>query len=291
MSKHNLKLWFVPHPDNKHHPHLLKFPALLTGLALIVLVQLIFNYAVTGNPLVLGFATNINAKQVITATNQQRLNDNLPMLSDNTLLDKAAQLKANDMIARDYWAHTAPDGTSPWSFFDKVGYNYNFAGENLAKDFNTSNGVVSGWMASPKHRDNILNTKYTDIGVATANGVIDGQETTVVVALYGSQPSSLLAETHLLPTASASAQGITNAPSSRVSFSLIHPLPFLKTLDLAQIAIVALLLFFIVIYFNDHRIKLKYKLITNKHSHSILQASLLCLAVVLIIVKSFGAIN
>ena len=64
------------------------------------------------------------------------------------------------MIAKNYWAHNAPDGASPWSFFKNVGYRYLYAGENLARDFGDSASVVNAWMNSPTHRDNLLSGRY-----------------------------------------------------------------------------------------------------------------------------------
>ena len=102
------------------------------------------------------------------------------------MLTKAAALKADDMFSDNYWAHFAPDGTSPWYFYGKVGYSYTWAGENLARDFQTSAGVVAGWMASTAgHKENILNSNFTEVGVAVKNGVLQGEETTLVVQLFG----------------------------------------------------------------------------------------------------------
>jgi hypothetical protein len=95
------------------------------------------------------------------------------------------------MIDNDYWAHIAPDGTTPWSFIDDAGYVYIKAGENLAYGFATSSGTVDGWMNSPGHRANILDEEFEEVGF----GILDGpnfqdDENTVVVAIYAT-PYSL----------------------------------------------------------------------------------------------------
>lgn len=174
----------VPHHRNNHRPYLIRSSGLLFFLAVILLSQTVANIS-AGNGRVLGFATEISVSEIINLTNQERANDGLNQLKENNNLDRAARLKASDMFSKDYWAHYAPDGTSPWYFFSLVGYKYSTAGENLARDFATSGGVVSAWMASEGHRANILNSSYTEIGVAVVNGNLEGEDTTLVVQLFG----------------------------------------------------------------------------------------------------------
>jgi len=90
------------------------------------------------------------------------------------------------MITNNYWVHYAPDGTTPWLFIVSSGYQYKTAGENLAKGFDTSSGVVAGWMESPTHKANVLGD-YTDVGFAVTNGILMGSETTLIVAMYGTK--------------------------------------------------------------------------------------------------------
>ncbi len=98
---------------------------------------------------------------------------------------QAAAAKANDVFAKNYWAHYAPDGTSPWFFFQQAQYQYLYAGENLAKDFTDSQAVVAAWMNSPTHRDNILKPEYEEIGFAVQEGNLQNQDTVLVVQLFG----------------------------------------------------------------------------------------------------------
>jgi hypothetical protein len=95
------------------------------------------------------------------------------------------------MFKRQYWAHDAPDGTKPWKWFGDVGYNYNQAGENLAKNFTNTNSLMTAWLNSPEHRTNVLNTSYQDVGFAVMDGTLNGQPTTLVVALYGQPETSI----------------------------------------------------------------------------------------------------
>jgi hypothetical protein len=89
------------------------------------------------------------------------------------------------MAEREYFAHYSPDGVSPWHWFDKAGYDYLHAGENLAVHFTESDAVVDAWMDSPTHRANIMNGLYTEIGVGTARGEYKGYPTLFVVQLFG----------------------------------------------------------------------------------------------------------
>ena len=122
---------------------------------------------------------------VVDLTNDERADLAAAPLQRNTLLDQAAQQKAKHMAANEYFAHFAPDGTTPWSFFKSSGYVYAHAGENLAIHFTDSTEVVEAWMQSPAHRKNIVDTKYTEIGVGTAKGKFDGYDTVYVVQLFG----------------------------------------------------------------------------------------------------------
>jgi uncharacterized protein YkwD len=122
---------------------------------------------------------------VVQLTNAERANLGESSLRRNSTLDKAAQMKAQHMANNEYFSHYAPDGTSPWYWFDKSGYTYAHAGENLAIHFTDSDEVVEAWMNSPTHRANIVGSQYTEIGVGTAKGKFDGYDTVYVVQLFG----------------------------------------------------------------------------------------------------------
>src|SRR5204863_2082531 len=101
-------------------------------------------------------------------------------------LSRAASDKASDMFAKNYWAHNAPDGTTPWVFIKSSGYEYIYAGENLARGFTTSQSVVDAWMASPEHKENMLSKNYKNVGFAVATGNLNGEDTVLVVEMLGS---------------------------------------------------------------------------------------------------------
>ena len=180
-----IQKWLLPTKANKYHPHLLRPIGLSLMVVALLTINIGQNLASAHQFKVLGVATSISPSEIISLSNQQRASNGLGGLAYNSKLTAAAEAKARDMFAKDYWAHYAPDGTSPWYFITQAGYSYTTAGENLAKDFDTSAGVVNGWMNSAGHRANILNTSFRDTGVAVMNGTLQGSETTLVVAMYG----------------------------------------------------------------------------------------------------------
>jgi len=149
---------------------------------------------------VLGYATDITVEKLFQLTNEQRQQNGLSQLSYNNELAAAASQKAADMFAKNYWAHYGPNGESPWDFILGSGYKYEYAGENLAKNFLFSQGVVDAWMNSPTHRENILRNEYSEMGFAIVNGVLNGEETTLVVQMFGKPLSSTLATTKNNPS-------------------------------------------------------------------------------------------
>lgn len=176
--------FFIPHEENNYHAQSLHTNML--SAYLFVAVMLVFiskNVPSLSN--VLGIATDISIQKLFILTNEIRSQQGLPQLQQNAQLDAAAQKKASHMFQKDYWSHFAPDGTSPWDFIKQSGYQYEFAGENLAKNFLFSNNVVDAWMNSPTHRENIVRKDYTEVGYAVVNGMLSGEETTLVVQMFG----------------------------------------------------------------------------------------------------------
>lgn len=191
--KHNVRLIVVPHKKNGYRPHLIRFSGIVAILVAVIGMQLGYNGAKTGN--VLGVESNITITSLFNQTNAYRQEIGVGKLKLNDKLDKAAYLKAQDMLAKQYWAHVSPDGTQPWKWVSDAGYNYNEAGENLAKNFTTTNGVMTAWMNSPTHKANIVKSTYQDVGFAVVSGVMDKKPVTLVVALYGEPADQAVAST------------------------------------------------------------------------------------------------
>lgn len=189
--QHHLKMTVVPHTANQFRPYLVRVQGIIIVL---LLASILFSVS---HPLgigkVLGVEANLSSDQLLKDTNDQRAMNGLSPLRYNDQLAAAASMKAQDMFKKQYWDHVAPDGTTPWDWFAKVGYNYADAGENLAKNFMTADDVTSAWMESEKHRDNILNKSYQDVGFAVADGELQGKNAKIVVALYGERATPSVA--------------------------------------------------------------------------------------------------
>ena len=183
---HKIHHWFIPHRETHQKARLISWQALFGYVLLFIFLQVGFSIVGYAKPGVLGITGSIDQKKLIELTNQEREKKGLPAVSENEALDRAAALKAANMFEENYWAHFAPSGKSPWDFILGSGYKFTYAGENLAKNFYNSDDVITAWMASPTHRDNLLNSKYQDIGIAVVEGVLNGQKTTLVVQEFGS---------------------------------------------------------------------------------------------------------
>jgi len=132
-------------------------------------------------------SSDLTVQGVIVYTNSERAqNGGLPALTENALLDQDAQMKVADMFAKQYFEHVSPSGVGPGDLAKAVGYQYVLVGENLALgDFGSDQGVLTAWMNSPGHRANILNTHYTEIGVAVGKGMYEGRMTWLAVQSFG----------------------------------------------------------------------------------------------------------
>jgi len=204
-SQKSLAYFFTPHHTNNHRPKSLHPSAFLLYILFFILLEANLGFVRKFRPDILGIATDVKVDRLLSLTNQKRMETGLAPLSFNQELSQAADKKAADMFAQNYWAHNGPSGRTPWEFIKGAGYQYLYAGENLAKDFNDSDGIVFAWMESPTHRDNILKPEYKDVGFAVVNGDLLGQETTLVVQMFGAREVVSLAKKEVVipPVAAA----------------------------------------------------------------------------------------
>jgi uncharacterized protein YkwD len=194
----------VPHKGNQYHPHLIRSKGIVFIVAFALITQVGYNLMTHGSA-VLGRTATTTVSGLLDETNRARTSNGLGALALDPQLDQAAYEKAQDMIKNNYWAHVSPTGVQPWSWITSVGYNYDTAGENLAKNYDSSADTLAAWMASPTHRANVLNTTYTQVGFAVVEGQLSGQQTSLVVAYYAEPaPAGVLGTT-------------TNSPQSFVA--------------------------------------------------------------------------
>lgn len=180
-----LEKYFIPTGKNDFKPQILEKKSVLFFLVLIFALEILF---LLYTSLILpqtSFLAQVFPKVLADFTNEVRAENTVSPLKINLLLERAAQEKAEDMAKRSYFSHVSPDGKSPWYWFNKAGYNYTFAGENLAIHFFDSQDLIKAWMESPSHRSNILNKNFTEIGIGIAQGQFAGKETVYIVQFFG----------------------------------------------------------------------------------------------------------
>lgn len=180
--------------------HKQQFTQILTAFAL----TLSLSFAATRAAL----ASEITPEKVVELINQDRSADSVPALTVNDNLTRAAEAKADDMAREEYFAHTSPKGLTPWYWIEKNGYMYRYAGENLAIRFTDAEEQNQAWMDSPKHRENILNNKYQETGVAVRTITLqDGTPSLLTVEMFGTRAGQVLA--------AASSSVVSPTPSNK----------------------------------------------------------------------------
>lgn len=268
-----LNLLFIPHPVNNHRAKILHQKILLSLIAFFAFSSVFFPSGLNPFSSKIQAFADISVKELLNYTNQNRAVKGLPRLSDDPQLDRAAANKAKDMFAKNYWAHDAPDGTTPWFFITQAGYSYVYAGENLARGFNSSKDVVDAWMASPDHRANILSPNYKDVGFAVMHGNLSGEETFLVVQEFGNKS--------IIPAATP----VIDSGDKVLGFSVNSQLKKLETFSLSLSVVVAVLGIFMATLLLDVMF-LKRRKIERVVGHSL--DHFMFLSVIVLITLIFG---
>lgn len=180
----HLRDHLLPHEGNGFKP--LLFTAAGVGSVILVLLLVQAAYFVQTRIVFkeTDFLASVLPGVLATLTNKDRADNGIAALVEDANLSRAAQMKADDMAAKGYFSHVDPEGRQPWYWFDKAGYDYTYAGENLAVNFTDSEDVEEAWMNSPAHHANIVKAQYTRIGIGVAQGTYQGKETTFVVQFF-----------------------------------------------------------------------------------------------------------
>jgi uncharacterized protein YkwD len=128
----------------------------------------------------------ITPENVIALMNVERAAYGLTPLKLDSRLAKAAEDRMRDMEEGGWWSHESPEGRSPFVWLAVRAYDYEFAGENLAAGFETARLLVSSWMESPGHRQNILSPNFDECGIAIIDGsTIHPANGKSVVVMFG----------------------------------------------------------------------------------------------------------
>lgn len=259
--KHFFSHFFLPNHSNNQKARFIHNQIIFVLVLLLLGSSFLIQTTRQHFSSVLGVSVDVSSQQLLQLTNQKRAEAGLQPLQLDGQLTIAAENKAQDMFTKDYWAHFAPDGKSPWDFIKASGYNYIYAGENLARGFSTSNDVVNAWLASPDHRANMLSSHYSDVGFAVEQGRLPGDANTVlVVEMFGSRylaqvtpqaPPVVGPETLALQNQTAGVKiTVTPTPSGPV-LAAIKKQPIIDSAFLTKAISLVLLSLFLIIFGLD----------------------------------------
>lgn len=118
-----------------------------------------------------GVNTSVDAEgQILASVNAERARKGLQPLVYNGLLTRAARGHVQDMLRKGFFSHTGSNGSSSADRARQVGYDFCIVGENISMGHTSVQAAMQGWMDSKGHRDNILNRKFTEMGIGIAEG-------------------------------------------------------------------------------------------------------------------------
>ena len=121
---------------------------------------------------------------LLNLINQVRAQYGAPVVANNPSLTNLARSRSADMINRNYFSHTTPEGKNIFNILSENGIGYACAGENIYQCSPASNGseqaIINSWLSSSSHRANLLNASYRQVGI----GIIDGGGKRVAVIVF-----------------------------------------------------------------------------------------------------------
>lgn len=261
QSTHAKKRQAGHHHQSKHYlkaywPYI---PMLMTiGLGLVV------NSLWTGNQHVLGATSDFTTSSLLQYTNSYRTKSQESNLTIDAKLSAAAQAKADDMVKNNYWSHTSPDGKTPWYFISASSYSYSSAGENLAYGFSNAGDAISGWMNSPSHRANILNSSYSNVGFGVASSTnFQGKGPEIIIVAEYAAPATYVAGAS---TAAPLIKELTGTQVSRIQV-LTGGQATWSAIALSLLTGAALAIFIIRHGFRIHKIVRKGEVFLARHAY------------------------
>lgn len=237
MTINSLLSLFVPDRQNNHKAWLVHNYSLWAVTVFVFGLQLMWWQPWNDRLQVLGQETGYSAAEVIALSNQARQSHGIANVTVDQRLMQAAQAKAEDMFAFNYWDHYSPSKRAPWKFILDAGYPYLYAGENLARNYHTAQAVVQAWLDSPSHRENLLNPQFKHIGVAVAQGRIADKDSLVVVQFLAA-PMAVGDQTGQEPEFKVA--GLVEAATGKIDWSKWWQNPYFTTKELAGLVILVL---------------------------------------------------
>jgi uncharacterized protein YkwD len=188
------KKYFIPHAENKYHPHILHpkraifYSAFFIGLKALVLV---FVMLIPLPAFVTPDVLAVEQDRLVGLINCIRAAHDRPALEVRSVLNRSANLKAGDMAEQQYFSHVGPHGHTLDYFLRQAGYSYATAGENLAMGFFSADEVVRAWEKSPGHYANMIDSEYVELGTSMMSGLYTDIPTAYAVAHFGTPEKAL----------------------------------------------------------------------------------------------------
>ncbi len=109
-------------------------------------------------------------RELVRRLNEERAAQRIPPLRAQPRLDRVAQDYAERMLREGFYEHHDPSGASVLERVQAIGYSFSAVGENLASGQFTAEQVFDGWLASPAHRENLLDRDFREVGHGVAHG-------------------------------------------------------------------------------------------------------------------------
>jgi uncharacterized protein YkwD len=130
-----------------------------------------------------GLGQNQMESSITCLINEERTSRGLGAVQSNGDLRDAALSHSNEMVAQQYFEHTSPQGVTFIDRIESTGYMRSarswIVGENLVwgtGPLSTPQSLVTAWMNSPPHRENLLKARFNEIGVAAVDGTPEGDQ-------------------------------------------------------------------------------------------------------------------
>ncbi len=213
--KRALKKYFIPHAENKYHPHFLHAKRALAYSTFFIWIKAFLVGLVLAIPLPAFVAPDVlsgEQARLVQLTNTLRARENREPLVVRPLLNRSSALKADDMAVQQYFSHNGPDDHNLKFFLKAAGYGYRTAGENLAMGFFSADEVLSAWVKSPTHYKNLIDSEYLELGTSMVAGLYNNIPTAYAVAHFGTPPITAPSAASSTPVVPAIAEPVVTDP-------------------------------------------------------------------------------